>query len=300
MPRPKENNTALFVALGAAALLLVGAIVVMKVLLKPPPPPVATVAAAPEVQPLRAPLMYRGVLDEDARRFGVPPVALEELGRPLARTVELEIPRVLKPGESFDTEHLHVQAEVTKEWAKNESGQGFRYEHLVLTIANKGAAPVAYRVETRVAQPEKCASMAPIPHNAIALQPGEKAVRSECIFHPGMTLTVMAAETLELPPIGYFYVSRLLPQQVGLDKRTAAGHAPPRTTKVCSYIPWREIELAGAAWDDVMDFYARHNCDDYSFYPSYKRRVEAGPLPAVDPKSGAGGAMPRDGGATTP
>jgi hypothetical protein len=34
-------------------------------------------------------------------------------------------------------------------------------------------------------------------------------------------------------------------------------------------------------WRDVVDFYARHNCDEYSFFPAYRwRRSADEPLPA--------------------
>src|SRR5437870_4318357 len=114
----KENNTLLYVGLGAVALLLVGAIVGMKFMTKPPPPPPPAQPAAPQVLPIHTPVMYRGVLDEDARRFGVPKTSPEEIAQPLVHTVELPEPRTLKPGETVETAKLRIGAKLVKEWAK--------------------------------------------------------------------------------------------------------------------------------------------------------------------------------------
>jgi hypothetical protein len=48
---------------------------------------------------------------------------------------------------------------------------------------------------------------------------------------------------------------------------------------------WRDIKDGmdgeGLGWRDVIDFYARHNCIEYSFFRSYRYRGDpAAPLPA--------------------
>ena len=201
MPKRKneENNTALFAALGGAALLLVGALVGMKFLSKPPPPPAPPQQPA-TVLPINTPVLYRGMLDDDAKRYGVPPTTPDEIGKPLTDRVELDAPKTLKPGEQLDTERLHLSASVVKEWAKTEGGQGFRYDHLVLSITNKSSEALAYRVDTTVPSPEKCKSQGAVSHNGVALLAGEKAERAECLYHPGMIVTVKHVETIALPP----------------------------------------------------------------------------------------------------
>ena len=278
--RNEENNTALFAALGGAALLLVGAIVGMKFLSHPPPPPPPPQQPA-AVLPINTPVLYRGMLDEDAKKYGVSPTTPEEIGKPLSDRVELDAPRTLKPGGQLDTERLHLAASVVKEWAKTEGGQGFRYDHFILSITNKSSDAIAYRVDTSLLSPEKCRSQGAISHNGVALLAGEKSERTECLYHPGMTVTVKRIETITLPPIGYYYVSRLLPSQLGLEARTSAGHQPPKDVTLCKYVPWRDIAAAGATWADAIDFYARHNCDEYTFYRGYRMRTAPGPLPAA-------------------
>jgi hypothetical protein len=118
--------------------------------------------------------------------------------------------------------------------------------------------------------------------NAVALKPGESIERTECLWRPGATVTVTKMEVVELPLLSYWFVSRLVPTQVLLDGRTSAGHE--FSVKLCAFVPWREIQTSakdnGTSWADVIDFYARHDCDEYSFWPGYKRWTSPGKLPS--------------------
>ena len=75
--------------------------------------------------------------------------------------------------DALETPHLKIATRVIKEWARTPSGQGFKYEHIVLSITNRTDKPVAYYVPTTVSHPENCQSQGAIEHNAIALKPGE-------------------------------------------------------------------------------------------------------------------------------
>jgi hypothetical protein len=286
----KQSNTGLYVALAAAALLVVAAVVGTRFLspAAPPPPPPAPPAPEHSVLTLLryTDAYYRSVLDDGAKRFGLQPPELSELAAPLAHSVELNRARPLKLGESFETAHLKIGARAVKEWAVNGDNQGFRASHLVLTISNRTRRPLAYRVDTQVSHPEHCRTKGAIPHNAVAVGPGAAVERTECVERPGDTLAVTRVEVIELPPIGLPYVSKLDPSQIGLDPRTSDGHVPPGG-KACQFIPRREIESSGAGWADVIDFYARHDCDEYSFFAGYRFRDRPGPLPARPPDSTA-------------
>ncbi len=251
----------------------------------PPPPPPPTPTERTVTGVLRySEGYYRASLEDDAKRYAIPAPALDVLARPLPYADELPAPHHLKADrDSFDTPHLHLTTHVIKEWATTDSGEGFRYEHMVLEITNRTARPLAYRIETAVEHPERCKAKGSIQHNAIALEPNETVRRTECLWHPKATLTVKRVETLELPDLGYFYVSRLTPTQVLYDERTSGGHEAPKKTKPCQFVPWREIQAAGkgvTGWDDVIDFYARHNCDEYSFWRGYRRWTTSGTLPS--------------------
>ena len=250
----------------------------------PPPPPPPTAEATVTGQLRYTEGFYKAQLEDDAKLYGIPKVDPQAIAQPLAYANELEAPRTLKSEhDGFETPHLKLAAHTIKEWATTGNGQGFKYEHLVLEITNRSDKPLAYRVETSVDHPEKCKTKGSIPHNSIALKPGETLRRTECLWHPGMTMRVNGVEVLELHDLGYYYVSRLQPTQVLLDERTATGHVVPKGN-LCSFVPWREIQTASdtklAGWGDVMDFYARHNCDEYSFFRGYKRWTSPGTLPA--------------------
>src|SRR5262249_23057670 len=119
----------------------------------------------------------------------------------------------------------------------------------------------------------------------IALRPHEEITRSECLWTAGFSLSVRKVEVMEIPALSYYYVSRLHPQHVLYEERTADGHQAP-TGRICELIPWREIQIGAesgeVSWDDVIDFYGRHNCDEYTFFRGYRRRLQASQeLPAL-------------------
>jgi len=284
-------NTLLAVGLGACAALVVIALAASRFLKSeppPPPPPPPPTAENTVIGVLRyTEGFYKAALDDDFKRYGVAPIPLAELTHPLAYSDELKEARKLKADrDTLETAHLKLATHTRKEWATTADGQGFRYEHIILEITSKSDRPIAYRVDTTIEHPEKCRTKGSIPHNALALRPGERIERTECLWRPGATLTVKSVEVLGLTDLGYYYVSQLEPSQVLVDARTAAGHQVPKGAKQCPFVPWREIEEAsksGTGWADVIDFYARHNCNEpggYSFYRGYKRWTSPGSLPS--------------------
>jgi hypothetical protein len=284
-----SGNTLLAIGVGACAVLVVVAVVSLRFLSKEPPPPPPPPPSQPQESVNRilrySAGYYRAVIEEDVKRYGVPVITPDQLAQPLPYAVELSQPRTLKvQKDTVETPHLRVSTHVRNEWAATASGQRFRFDHIILSITNKTERPVAYRVATRIDHPERCRSQGAMAHNALALGPGETTERTECLYHQGTQLVIDKIEVIELPDLGYFYVSRLLPVQIGLDERTAAGHRPPPPAKECAFVPWRDIqassEAAHTGWADVIDFYARHNCDEYSYFRGYRRWTSTGSLPA--------------------
>jgi hypothetical protein len=275
---------------------IVIALVSLRFLQRKPPPPPPPPPPAPQTSVNRilrySPDYYKALLEEDAKRYGIPPITPDELSQPLPYADELAQPRAMKvTRDTLETTHLELTTHVRNEWAATSSGQRFRFEHIILTITNRTDRPLAYRVITRVDHPEHCRSQGAMQHNAIALRGGESTERTECLYHDGAQLIVDKMEVVELPVISFFYVSRLQPVPIGLDERTAAGHRAPAPAKECAFVPWRDIKASGESahtgWLDVIDFYARHNCDEYSFYRGYRRWKIAGTLPARAESSNA-------------
>jgi hypothetical protein len=284
-------NTMLLIGLVVCAAVVVIALVSMRFSHGDPPPPAPTPTVAPLAATVNTSLKfgngyYRALVEADAQHYKIPAPSSDALAQPLVYANELAAPHVLKADrDQLDTPHLHLATHVRKEWAMSGSAARMRVEHMLLTITNKSAHTIAYRVETHLANETPCRSKGAIAQNAIALKPGETIERSECLWSPRETLEVRGVEVLELPDIGYYYVSRLLPYQALLDERSTQGHEPPNKIKTCTYVPWREIHAAsetkdGVSWADVVDFYARHNCDEYSFFTTYRRWTTSGTLPA--------------------
>jgi hypothetical protein len=279
------------------AIVVVIAVVSLRFLQKEPPPPPPAPPPPPEASVGRvlrfSEPYYKAVLEEDAKKLGIPVIGPKELAEPLPFADELSAPRHLKDQrDGIETAHLKVATSIVKEWASTSSGQRFRYDHVVLSITNKAKVPVAYLVDTSVTHPERCESKGAIAHNAIAILPGQTVQRTECLWHPGSNLTVKRIQVVELPhQISYYLVSRLIPGQIGLDDRTATGHEIPSGSKQCTFVPWRDIQAShaqsGTSWADVIDFYARHDCDEYSYWRGYHRWTSPGTLPSRAPNPNA-------------
>jgi hypothetical protein len=243
----------------------------------PPPPPVEK---KPETHDLTKAMTetidgYKAILTEDSKKFGAG-VTVSSLADPMPYKVELEGNQRLIGKDNLQTPHLEISAKVEKQWSQMGGNQGIGVDQFLLTIKNKTNRYVAYRVQTEVPDPRVCRSKGVIPHNAIALKPQEEITRAECLWTRGFFATIKRVEVMELPAFSYYYVSRLHPPHVLYSERTSSGHQTP-IGKPCELVPWRDIQ-AGAdagdvAWDDVIDFYARHNCDEYTFFRGYKRRT---------------------------
>ena len=291
-PKGLSGNALLGIGVAICAVVIVIAVVSLRFLQKEPPPPPPPPPPAPAQSVGRiirySPEYFKAATEDDAKKYKVAPIDPATLAQPLVYAAELTAPRPIKiERDSFETPHLKITSRVIKEWARTPSGQGFKYDHVVLSITNRTDKPIAYYVPTWVSHAEACQSQGAIEHNAIALKPGETVERTECLWHKNQQLKVTGVEAMELTWLGYYYVSRLNPVQIMLDARTAAGHHVPEPAKECSFTPWRDIEAsaeqAHTGWADVIDFYARHNCDEYSFYRGYRRWTAPGSLPARAP-----------------
>jgi hypothetical protein len=298
MPAPRKKgmspNTLLGIGLAACAALVVIALVASRFLQKeppPPPPPLPPAASATVTSVLRyTEGYYKAEVDEDAKGLGLKPPDLQAMGQPLHYFNESAAARRMKSDrDTIETPHLRLTTKVAKEWAMTPGGQGFRYEHIILTITNRGDRPIAFNIPTTVSKGTRCKEKGHMLHNALALAPGETESRTECLWSPNAYLTIDKIEVLELSDLGYHYISRLPPTQAMMDERIAGGHQPPKGDPTCPFVPWREVQAAqgeGAGWSDVMDFYARHNCAEYSFWRTYRRWTAPGTLPA-HPTAGA-------------
>jgi hypothetical protein len=231
---------------------------------------------------------FRALLDESAKKLKLGKEQTRGVWRRNLYFAEFSGAQKLQPGGSLETNHLKLDLVSDKIWV-GEEGQGYRTEHLVLQITNRTETPLAYRVVTEVSG--RCAGKGIIHHNAIALRPKETIMRTECIQNGAGPVVVRRVEVLELSALGYHYVSQLDPLRLKYEARTAEGHQAPPGLAPCRLLPWRlieaELKRGEARWIDVVDFYSRHSCDEYTYFAGY-RLLERDPkaLPIQPPGGG--------------
>lgn len=269
--------------LGASAALLVVAVVVSRQMARPAAEGAAAEGAPQEAaappEPRCGALHYQALLRSDAAAYGVAAPELAVIAAPLRGGVELEGPRALRPGQgALETPHLRLAASVAKLRASSDGTQGFRADHLILSITNRGDAPLAYRVVTALPSPGACASKADLPHDAIVLGPRQTLRRSECLYRDREELLIKRVEVYEVTELGRRYLDRLAPSEGGpFDMRLARAHVRGALAP-CRGVPWRDLE-GDEVWRTVVDFYARHNCDEYSLPRGYRALTAPAPLP---------------------
>jgi hypothetical protein len=190
----------------------------------------------------------------------------------------------LAPGhhhDSADVLGLHLALQV-------EDIEGTTHRQMVLTIQNRTSDFLAYRVDTRPSQGTRpCFEKADYAHDAVALAPGEKARRSECMYRSGWRLFVDRVETVVVPRLSYYYLSAVPPAALGLALLPSRGHQPAGGRSMCQIFHPAELERAirsgDTTWRDLVDFYGRHSCQTFVFPAGYKAFQHDGerPLPAV-------------------
>ena len=281
-----DRNFKLAVLAGAAA--LVAVLVALRfcgeVALPPKPPPPRTDIAAEDLlaNTNASPRAWRGFVEGDAAAAGLPIPEPGSLARRFSYRMD-DTRRPLEPGAApIDTAGLRLSAQVSR----GDGGDDI----LVLSIENRSDSDVAYRVITRPnVGTQVCHGRSILAYNAMVVAKGWTEKRSECAFRKGMYLHVDRVEAIDVPPLSALYVSRVAPAAVGIEQRLALGHRPklPRSLAVCSMVPARTVlaalETGALGWRDLVDFYARHRCDTYSFLESYRafNKDNERSLPAV-------------------
>lgn len=254
--------------------------------LPPPRPPPPNVEKSAVLSYRYKEGFFKALVVEDAKKLGVKGFSFKKLVAPNRHFVEFTGSQLMRPGSKLETRHLSIEAQKRRIFV-GDVGHGYRGDHLVLIIANRTARPLAYVVSTSARG--KCGSKGVMPHNALAIKAGGKVMRTECLLTSGTQVRVKRVEVLEITPLGYYYVSRLDPGHLQLPSRTSRGHEIPGGLQPCRLLPWRRIKAGmrrgDVTWRDVIDFYARHSCDEYTFFTEYGYdRKGPARLPAVPPK----------------
>ncbi len=153
-------------------------------------------------------------------------------------------------------------------------------EHTLAELENVGTAPLAYFVNLRVAAGD-CEVRAVTRFNAMALLPGEKAEMSICAGKHEVEIRDL--RVMEVSELGALWVSKVPALAVGHDTVVARSHFAGPGIEMCAELPSVDyanlLESGEAAWEDIVDFYSRHDCEHYRWWPEYERIVE--PLPGL-------------------
>jgi hypothetical protein len=237
----------------------------------------------------RDPVAYADLLAGDSRELHIDPIVTpDQLAAVFPHRVD-EQRRVLASGRKrAEVEVLGLALSLAV-----ADVEGSPRRQMVLTIENRTSDHLAYRVVTQSSRGlQPCLAKTDLAHNAIALAPGEKVRRSECIYRDRLDLFVDRVETIALPRLSYYYVSSLPAAAIGLerpDRLAARGHRAAGGRSPCRVFHSAEVGSAvangSATWRDLVDFYARHPCGVYTFAIDYKAFDKPGErsLPAVPP-----------------
>ena len=185
--------------------------------------------------------------------------------------VELAAPMVLSPGRSWSSDRLQISAVVEKvKYQKH--GAMVSARHAIAVVQNVSDVPLAYHVRVTSEARGRCDVHGARQHNAMALMPGEKAEIVVCAG--GGKIRLMHAETLQISELGHRYLSRVPPRAAGVGSLSSHAHAPPAGSTLCETVDAaglsRSIREGTVRWVDIVDFYSRHSCDRFRFFPTYR------------------------------
>lgn len=212
----------------------------------------------------------KGVL-EDANVFGVALEGVEPVYAAQTHTLELQEPVTLAPGRSWSSDRLEVSATIDKvKYQKH--GATVSARHAIAVVKNVSDVPLAYHVRISSEARGRCDVHGARQHNAMALMPGEKAEIVVCAG--GGKVRLLHAETLQISELGHRYLSRVPPRAAGVGSLSSHAHAPPKGSKLCETVDVAGLSLSiregTARWVDIADYYSRHSCDRFRYFPAYR------------------------------
>jgi hypothetical protein len=219
---------------------------------------------------------FASALADDQRRYALTAMDLDTLRQPNPFEHLVEQPVVIPAGGSATFGPIRVEAKLEKV-DYSRQGATITARHAVAHVTNAGDRPLAYLLRVRSADRGACDVRGSIAHNAMSLLAGETARVAVCAGTGG--IEILDLRILGVTPIGHVYVSKLPAQAVGHDAVTARSHTTAHGIETCSRVPAGKlanlIEAGTVQWEDVVDFYSRHNCDRTQYADGYRRATQA-------------------------
>lgn len=199
-------------------------------------------------------------------------------------------PVVVPVGESTVAGPLTIAIVSERLIVDNRRGIRTKHDHTLARVTNNASNPVAYRLTMRQEGGAACQVKTLLPHNALVLAPGETAEIAACDGKQSIELADV--RTLEVTEVGAAWIDKIPPLVLGHDNETNRAHLVPQNVRQCPLTTRVYVDGLAAgdfAWEDIVDFYARHDCDNFEWWPGYRRQtepVESLPIlapPDIDP-----------------
>ena len=228
---------------------------------------------------------YKLRIEEAVSKHGVTAPSMDRLREPNL-FVEVASPgdtKTIAPNETLTEAGLSISAGL-EEVEVERRGVRTKAMRTMARVANVGDTPLAYFLTMEVSGGCKVRSINR--YDVMVLLPQEEAELSLCAGEHDVVVT--ALKIMEVTELGALWVSKVPPQAVGHDADISRAHVPGPGIEMCAEIPAVDfagrIERGEAAWEDIVDFYSRHDCEASRWWPGYRRIIEPlKRLPAVAP-----------------
>ncbi|KIG12034.1 hypothetical protein DB30_02089 [Enhygromyxa salina] len=231
---------------------------------------------------------YQTSIDDTVARYELGAPSRERLLQPntFFHVASPGDPRSLALGASISQGGMQINVKA-EEVQVERRGMQTKNIHTFAVFKNVTRTPLAYFVRMR-SRAGDCQIRAQTRYNAMVLMPNETAEISVCSGQHEVELTDL--RVMEVSEIGARWLSKIPPQAVGHDNLSSRSHFPGAGVEMCAEIPAvefaRKLETGEAAWEDIVDFYSRHDCEHYRWWVGYERITSAlTSLPAVPPAS---------------
>jgi hypothetical protein len=222
-------------------------------------------------------------LAQDVTKHALGSTSIEELEASAKFFHVVSEQKELAPGGRIDDEHVSVVASVEKV-TYQKGGASIRADHSVVTVKNVSSRPIAWFGRFSSVDRGRCEARGARRHNTNALWPNEEAQVPVCAGSGGVVVEDL--RVLELTNVGYVYLSQVPPQTFGYDENRSQSHTPPRGVTRCALVPATQIanriKNGDWKWEDVADFYARHNCQRHQIPNDYVMAKDGIKLPVVN------------------
>ncbi len=181
-------------------------------------------------------------------------------------------PVVQKSGESRTDGPLELTV-VREDLRVQRSGLENTSAHTLIRLHNHAQVPLAYHVVARSHDGGDCKMRAVTQYDALVLEPDEQARISIC--SGSHDVEIVDLRFMEVSEIGARWIRQVPTKAFGLDDIAVRGHKPSKHVPPCSQVPVKEsaeqLSKGEAQWEDMVDFYSRHDCNFYRRPASYKR-----------------------------